>query len=228
MKNQAPRQNAPQSGSIMFMIFIMIGLFAALSYALSQGLRTGTTELTDNQTRLAASELIAYAQQARDTYKKLRINGCAAGQISFKNPVYGTNATYFPDPASAPADESCHLFSPKGGGLNYMDFTKIQVLPQTYKGFTYASVKIDNAGTDKPEEMLVMAGLSKNVCEQINFQINQQKTVFTHNNFGERIDSGDELTASRCPACSGRPIGCAYDSAHSPTSYNFYYTLESN
>ena len=115
-KNQGVRADsrAFEAGSIVVWIFVLIALFAALGYVLSQGTRTGEQNLGRYQADLSSSEILSYGRTIKDAVRILQIEGCADEQISFESPLLAgyTNA-------GAPADESCHVFSTNGGGLFY-------------------------------------------------------------------------------------------------------------
>ena len=113
MKKQASPPQNPQSGSIFIWIFVMIALFGALSYAMIQSGRQGGANLSAEQTRLAASEILDYGRAVKDAIRAMSIDGCTDTQISFEGG--STNGTY--TNASAPADKHCHVFDPAGANL---------------------------------------------------------------------------------------------------------------
>ena len=111
-KNQGIK--AKQRGSAIVWILIMVALFAALTYTMSEGSRTGESQLGDQQAGLAATEILDYGRNIKNAVQQLLINGCSDTEISFENDVVAgyTNA-------NAPTDKSCHVFHPNGGGMRY-------------------------------------------------------------------------------------------------------------
>ena len=103
-------------GNALFLILIAVALFAALSYAVTRTGRGGGG--TERETRqLRANELLQHAASVADAVTRLKIvSGCSDTQISFQSPETGT--TY--ENLSAPADESCHVFSRQGGSVPFL------------------------------------------------------------------------------------------------------------
>lgn len=105
-----------QRGNALFLILIAVALFAALSYAVTQSGR-GSGTVSRETALIAASRVVQYAGAVEQAVSRMGlVNGCGETQISFENSeVAGyTNA-------SAPADDSCHVFEPAGGGVVWQD-----------------------------------------------------------------------------------------------------------
>lgn len=96
----------------------MIALLAMLTALVNRGTRTGQGMIGTEQARLAATEIMAYANNVANTVRQLRINGCSDTQISFESAATGTQY----DNTSAPADNSCDVFHPNGGGMRHITF----------------------------------------------------------------------------------------------------------
>jgi len=105
----------PESGNVIVIIFVAVALLAALSFALSQGSRTGESNLSEQQASLLATEILDYSNSIRNAVRQLKIQGCNDTEISFENGI----VTLYTN-ASAPADNTCHVFHPSGGGQTYM------------------------------------------------------------------------------------------------------------
>ena len=103
-----------QQGSAIIWILIAIAIFAALNFAITSGSRTGTQNISKEQARLAATEILDYARAIKQAVQTLQINGCSDTDISFENSVV---AGYEHTP---PARDECKVFHPAGGGLNYL------------------------------------------------------------------------------------------------------------
>lgn len=147
--NKHQNERPEEAGSVIIWILIMVALFAALNYTVSKNSRSGTSVMTGKQAELAASEILDYASAIKRAVQELQINGCADTEISFENNVVAgyTNA-------NAPSDNSCHIFHPNGGGLQYVepnrDWLDNDQSSQTYfnEWYTTPSIWIVGIGTD--------------------------------------------------------------------------------
>lgn len=115
MQQRAPR--SPQSGSSFFIILFGIFLFAALSYAVMQGSRTSESNLSREQSRMAAQEIIAFGDTVAKAVQSLVLRDCSQSQLNFEN-----NMSTLYDNTSAPEDGSCNIFSPTGGKVSIRKF----------------------------------------------------------------------------------------------------------
>ncbi len=103
-----------QHGSAFFIILIAIMMFGMLSYAVSQGSRSGASSLNKEQLQIAAQEISDFGNTFAKSVQTLRLRGCTAEQISFESmPVAGNE-----NPVS-PSDGSCDVFSLAGGKATY-------------------------------------------------------------------------------------------------------------
>lgn len=109
------RNHASQNGSVFFIILLAIMMFAMLSYAVSQGNRSGASSLTREQLNVAAQEINAFGDTLSKAVQTLKLRGCTNEQISFESmPVAGNE-----NPVS-PTNDSCDVFNIMGGKANYM------------------------------------------------------------------------------------------------------------
>ncbi len=140
----------PESGNILFIILVAIALFGALSFAVSNMMRSGNAEaITEQKASILADEILAYARDIRQTVQNLRIsNQCENEDISFEN---STVSGYEHSPV---ARDECKVFHPDGGGLSYIQPTEEWLEPSNsgnlYYGemfFTSGSC-VYNIGTD--------------------------------------------------------------------------------
>lgn len=173
MKNQASPRADTQSGSIFVWIFLMIALFAALSIAMTQGFRSGASVLTKEKSNLLATEIVDYGRALRSAVQQLRIsNNCTDTNISFESSATGVGYIN----ASAPADNTCHVFHANGGGLNWVDppveAGSFDYLVSGDNGIFYAGTSGNLNGTGWDASMvdlvLFLPIESKDICEQIN------------------------------------------------------------
>lgn len=103
----------PESGNVFWYIMVAIVLFAALSYAVSQSSRGSISAMTQEQARLAATEILDYASTLATATAQLRLRGYKDTALSYENSL---TAGY--DNASCPED-GCRIFLPEGGGVIY-------------------------------------------------------------------------------------------------------------
>lgn len=105
-----------ERGNILVYILLGIVLLAALSFTVSRSMRsTGVSTISESQANTMTTEILTYANLVKTAAVKLKLRGCTDTQISFANAIVAgyTNA-------GAPADESCHIFSPPGGTITWL------------------------------------------------------------------------------------------------------------
>lgn len=104
-----------QAGNAIIIILIAVFLFGALAATFMRGSRTGQGNLTAQQAKLVAQEIMMYGTQLEKATNKIRQNNCSENQINLNNT---TEAGYTnPD---APSDGSCDLFSANGGNVSWL------------------------------------------------------------------------------------------------------------
>jgi hypothetical protein len=147
----------------------MVALFAALTYTVSQGSRTGESQMTEKQAELAAVEILDYARNIKNAVHELQINGCDDTEVSFENAIISGYSN-----PNSPADENCHVFKPNGGGLRYTtpneDWLDRGFLGQTnyQEHFFAGKARIIDIGTADTELIYSILFLKKEICEAIN------------------------------------------------------------
>jgi hypothetical protein len=99
----------PERGSAIIMLFIAVALFAALAYAFMQGSKGSTALVTNEAAKASATASQDCTNIVNMAIKRLELKGCA-NKVSFNGD--GTN-----DQVGAPADGSCSIFHPNGGGV---------------------------------------------------------------------------------------------------------------
>ncbi len=110
-------QHSTEHGNVLFIILIAVILFAALSYAITNSNRTNSS--VSNETLDAQiSTIMNYVSGVRGAITLLRARGCEENQISFYTPILLPTHNY--TNPNSPSDESCNVFSPRGGGLSYV------------------------------------------------------------------------------------------------------------
>jgi len=162
------RHPSSTRGSVLMYILIAVALFAALSYTVSNIMRSGNTEIAGEQkANILADDILTTAEKMKQAVQGLRIsNGCEQTGISFENTSL---AGYTHSPV---ATDSCKLFHADGGDLIY-------TAPTTDFGsgtewvFTGAlsivGLNTDCGSGDTCTELLaVLDGIKLPICKAIN------------------------------------------------------------
>ena len=159
-----------QSGNALFIILIAVSLLGALSYAVTQSNRGGLSALTEEKARVYALEVLEYGQVMVNAVAQLRLRGCYEEEISFENSVVSgyTNA-------NAPSDQTCHVFYPAGGGMNWnTPQDNITVGTATASSWRINALNaIDQVGTtgsnsSNVELVFFLDDIKESICLQIN------------------------------------------------------------
>ena len=234
-----------ESGNVLFYIFIAIAMIAALSFAVSDGSNTTSGQITDEKAKLTASEIIAYGDVLANAVGQLRLRGCTETEISFEN----NQISGYENP-SAPADETCNVFSINGGGVNFETLpedvldTSLFSTNIATNGYWYfdANHCIKNIGSDSNtcleseiELLAAVLHLQKNVCVAINNLIgienpsgNPPIDASSHASTfrGAYGPSGHILLGNDASQLSGQKAGCYQDDIGiSADAYIFYRAL---
>lgn len=97
-------------------IMVAVGLFAGLMFTFSRGAQEGGSNISDKQAELAANRLVSYGQQVERAVNRIYRKGCSIDQISFEHADNPGHVN-----PEAPADNSCHVFHPDGGGARFQN-----------------------------------------------------------------------------------------------------------
>lgn len=157
-----------QNGNVLFYILIAVALIAALSYAVSQSSRGGGDAISDQKIELFSGGLLDYGNVLSKAVAQLRLRGCQIGEISFANDVDAAYAN-----GAAPADGSCSVFHPNGGGVNVQPIEDEAFLSGN-PGYIYnASMQIQDLGStcgnNTCTDLLFLArDVKLSICLQIN------------------------------------------------------------
>lgn len=110
-----PKQKT-QGGNAFIIILVGIFLFGALMFTFTRSGQKGSGNLTKQQSKIAAQEILNYARLVEGAVDRVRRNGCSESEISFENAV----SIFSYVNTNAPLDKSCHVFEPEGGKLEYI------------------------------------------------------------------------------------------------------------
>ena len=163
------KSSRQEAGSILLWILVAVALFGALSYTMSKGNRAGVTNVSKEQAALAISEILDNATAVRRVVQELQINGCDETEISFE----ASNTSGYAN-SNSPSDESCHVFSPNGGGLRYAAPDEKWLDTSQSAGTGYGDwrfvghTQVEGVGSTAPELRMNLNFLKESLCIAIN------------------------------------------------------------
>lgn len=193
-----------QAGNAIVIILIAVFLFGALAAVFMRGAKTGQGNLTTQQAKLAAQEILDFYNSLERAANKLRSKGCSENDISFANPNDAGAFITYNHPSTAPSDNSCHIFDPAGANLLMgMDWEKYQIsrdqiptVPEDNYGQSYMRIGIAGiigVGTDAGTDLMFQLNyVNPKICDEYNKLLKYQidLTVTDNGPF-----TGDENTA---------------------------------
>lgn len=176
-------QNNKQSGNVFIIILIGIFLFSALMYTFSKSANQSTGNVTKQQAKIIAQEIISYASLVEGAVDRIRRNGCSETEISFDNAVVAGYSN--PD---SPPDKHCNIFEPEGGKIEYIDPLNTNWLDRSqsakpaygelgFSGQTW--IYLVDPGTDinYAELLFWLTYIPKEVCLEINNLLNVENPL---------------------------------------------------
>jgi hypothetical protein len=228
------RRATPQSGNVIVIILIGIVLFAALSYAVTGSLRGGANDGSTKQD-LVVTDVLAYANAMQATVRTLILGGCTENQISFQSPALTNNSAYAN--ASAPADKSCHVFEPSGGGLRFAKPMK-EIADTSITGtvdWNFSPRAVNGIGSGNVDLVATVASVRKEFCIAVNkkFGIVQAGYETPQQGWGTAYFSGSYPTGAAVVgfdatsnALAKQPVGCLKrTNGTAVNTYILYYVL---
>jgi len=233
--NNFPSIQINQSGNVFVIILVGIALFGALGFTFSKSANKGTGNLTKQQAKIAAQDILNYASLMEGAVDRVRRNGCSETEISFENDVIDG----YTNP-NAPSDKSCHIFNSHGGKITYAEPNSNWLNPNNNTEIGYSEFRFIAENTifglhdnTKDTLLLILPWIKKSICEEINFQIFSDSTIsedaanFFYLNNRKSIgvfDSafgGIDLNAN--PTFGGKPSACF--SSVGSGGYHYYHAL---
>ena len=234
-----------ENGNIFFIILVAVALFAALSFAISQGMRGSSASVSKEQAELYASELFNYAKTLESAVQRMLSRGVSENDLCFDIDDYpGGNSDY--EHASC-ANTRNRVFHPDGGGITYQA-PNIEVLDASLSGnASYGEwgvlygTRVNGVGTNNAtgvgnELVLALGYLNQGVCLAINRKLDiplfsndapvDDVAAIYYNRYATGdLNSGNNVLNGDWPI--GQSSGCfKSDSAPTPSgSYHFVHTL---
>jgi hypothetical protein len=100
-----------EKGNVLFLILIAVALFGALTYAVTNSMRTGSSTTEKEQAKLDQAVMDNYMASINTGKMRLEMAGCSS--IDYTAPA----------DQAATGSKSCHLFHPDGGGVAFREFS---------------------------------------------------------------------------------------------------------
>lgn len=158
---KTPKHN-PQAGNAVIFVLLGVILFGALIYTFTRSGQKGISNLNKQEAKIAAQDVMSYAQAIERAVNRVRKNGCSENLINFDDAALTAYTN-----GDAPGDNSCDIFNASGGNITYS-------APPTKAGtatewiFTGAT-EIEGAGEEGTGDLVIMLrGIDVAVCNEIN------------------------------------------------------------
>jgi hypothetical protein len=161
--------SSSESGNVLFYIFIAVVLFAGLSFAVSQSGRGSLTQITQDRTRLAATEIIDYSDSLAKAVGIMRLRGTTLAALRFSH-MNLSSASYDAPGTAAPENE---VFNSEGGAMIYRR-PPAETLANAATDYAFlAANAVVNIGTtcataSCADVLMAVPGITVEACDMIN------------------------------------------------------------
>lgn len=229
-----------QAGNALFLILVVVVLFAALSYAVTSASRSGGGNADKEENQILAAEIVNYTSSIRVAVMRMIVGGeCNDTDISFYMPAYPETNGFEHTPAQP---DICRVFNPAGGAIPYRQdlFRKLS----SFEPFIHVSPnhEVKYVGSDKGDLILYAFVDDEGLCKAINEKLSIENPggsppvdnfidmdFFTGTYLTDASDSADDVIGDSSVELEGEHNACFYASAGSDISYTpryvFYHVL---
>lgn len=159
-----------QSGNVLFLILICVALFAALSWVVTQGSRSGSGAIDREDMIMKFNQVQAHVNNVRTALMHMRSRGMPMEQINFS---YSGFVADYSNP-NCTKDE-CMLFHPAGGhAIWYQPPERINDGTEYY---ITGNTQVNNVGmtnmadSTATELILILPNIPEKACQLINSQM---------------------------------------------------------
>ncbi len=239
------RARKGERGNVLFLILIAVALFAALSYAVTQSTRSGSSDASSETNLINSAQLAQYPAGVRTSVVRMIIGGTSVDTLLFDTPS---------DFSLIEADTKTGqaVFHPSGGGAVFQIAPNEVMANQTATNWIFSSdYEVSQIGqtvaasSDGNEITAFLPGVSSSVCKKINSELGITGTdadsdgvptagaailpvYATHSmtdNNPTNPSIGNEV-ATIAGAFVGQPFGC-FDAndASNVSAYVYYHVL---
>lgn len=167
-----------QRGNILFLILLAVVLFAALSYAVTSGMRGGGNNASKESAQSAGSAVLQYMTLVRAEVQRLiLVNGCTTDNLDWRSSKFvriNGGPIDFAGPITSKA--GCAVFSDAGGPVTpqtfeqyqeagFLDYYAVNNINNWRPGhFAFRWASRINEGTSASDVVMVVSGLRYDVC----------------------------------------------------------------
>jgi hypothetical protein len=238
-----------ESGNVLFLILIAVALFAALSYAVTQSSRSGSTESTGEKSLISSSTLTQYPAGVRtDIIRMLMSNGLTVDQLEFNPPSdFGTGLVIDDTTLTNPSVKQA-VFHPSGGGSTYQQADS-SIMGTGAPGTWHFNQEynIPGIGSSKNDLLAWLPNIAKGVCDKINEQLGI--TTLPVVTINATTVASDQVNGSGSPvnpvivttptavtpandlvatagSVTGQPFACVSDGGTPPIYYYYHALIE--
>lgn len=236
-------QNRREKGNVFFIILVAVALFAALGFAITQGMRGSSASVSKEQAQLYATELVTYGKSLESAVQRMLARGVSENDLCFDIDDYPGGDTMY-EHASC-ANTRNRVFHPDGGGVFYKAFSG-------QDGFAISSERINGGnkvegvgttcGAASCTELLYLVRIhdtaegSLEICNSINKEVGIEASappIDTAINTAHAFTGSFPATAAgttiadsgQAPELVGKNTGCLQETTGGSDDYSFYHTL---
>lgn len=151
-----------ERGNVLFLILIAVALFAALSYAVTTGSRSGGNDGSSETNLIDSAQVIQFPAGVGNSIVRMLIAGTSVDELRFNMP------SEFDD-LDTP---SIGVFHPSGGGAIYIAAPPGVMASDTAGVWSFnGDMEIPDIGTngvDGNDIIAFLAGIKQSICKKIN------------------------------------------------------------
>lgn len=210
-----------QKGSALFLILIGVALFAALSYAVVNGLRVsdGTSSgVTRERADSDMSSVMDFAAATANGFQQMVLS-------DERDP----NSIVFTRPGEAGYNTAPHdfkIFHPQGGHVTYQDLWSSldDSTEATATDWYFVRNAIDGIGGSGDEVIMALVRVPQRLCERINYKLTGSETIPSETGDMDAMfaTGSSPIDATNCAACEGKASLCVANG----NVRVFYYVLD--
>ncbi len=167
-----------QRGNILFLILLAVVLFAALSYAVTSGMRGGGNNASKEKISSQAASIIQGFDQLDTAVMRMTMTGgLAIENISFELPLRTMDGSFSNAVFSNSncTSDTCRVFKPSGGGIsprsfedagnmNALGLTASTAMPGYYD---FLMMQWPYAKTDANDIVVRLLSINPDVCQEV-------------------------------------------------------------
>ncbi|MBE2191825.1 MAG: hypothetical protein IAE63_06565 [Alphaproteobacteria bacterium] len=195
-----------ERGSVFFVILIGVAIFAALSYAVSQGFRVGGgtfDAVNHDKAELEMSSVLDFMHAVQNGFQEMKLNGIDPTSITFDRP---TDVSY------GIAPHTLKVFHPDGEGVIFIPVWSTLDDPSEVTATDWSFVRntIEGVGGSGNEVIAALVRVPEKLCERINFGMVGDSTIPSES--GDMSDMFETAVSPvdsiNCAACVGKSALC--------------------